>query len=64
MINLKRSVYEGFKNWKSNHSNRALFVKGDNYGGINDKSTTITIPIYLFPKFKFDVDVKDKKLVV
>ena len=53
-----------FKNWKSNHSNRALFVKGDNYGGINDKGTTITIPIYLFPKFKFDVDVKDKKLVV
>ena len=28
MINLKWSVYEDFKNWKSNHSNRELFVKG------------------------------------
>ena len=51
-----------FKNWKSNHSNRALFVKGDNYGGINDKGTTITIPIYLFPRLKFNLGRKEKNL--
>ena len=90
MINLKRSVYENFKNWKYNNSNRALFVKGarqvgrtyivnkfakdnykqinyalyvkwDNYGGINDKGTIITIPIFSFPRFKFDAGGEDRK---
>lgn len=41
--------------------NYALYVKWDNYGGINDKGTTITIPIYLFPRFKFDAGGEDRK---
>lgn len=35
--------------------NYALYLKGDSYGGINDKGTTITIPIYLFPRFNFNL---------
>ena len=36
--------------------NYALYLKGDSYGGINAKGTTITIPIYLFPRFNFDLE--------
>lgn len=40
--------------------NYALYVKGNSYGGLNDKGTTITIPVYLFPRFNFDLGVNDE----
>lgn len=37
---------------KDGKIDRALYCKGNTYGGIDDKK--ITIPIYLFPRFKFE----------
>jgi len=33
----------------------ALYLKGNTLGGIDKEKNVVTIPIYLFERFKFDI---------
>lgn len=56
--NVGKTITQALSKGKINY---ALYVKGDSYGGINDKGTTITIPIYLFPRFNFNLGENDNQ---